>query len=273
MARLLGAVFLAFLWTALAACSPATEKGERSTGGNPPPKTAHQRTTDGPERSVATEGGTETTDAPATWDYVALGDSLAAGVGARRGYVDRYADYLRADTGARVRVTNLGVSGRTSPQLLHALRTDPETRRALRGAEVVTFNIGINDLGQARASYEAGTCGGVRNRRCLRTAVAAFEQNWDAIVREILSPRPTDEAVIRTVGLGYTPRAEGVFGPYLREVNRHIASSAAENGIPYAEVRLRGEQMGWDGVHPNGRGYRVMAERLRALGYKPLDPR
>jgi lysophospholipase L1-like esterase len=57
-----------------------------------------------------------------SWDYVALGDSLAAGVGAERGYVDRYAAHLRNDTGARVRVTNLGVSGQTSSELLDALR-------------------------------------------------------------------------------------------------------------------------------------------------------
>jgi len=36
------------------------------------------------------------------------------GVGARRGYVDRYADHLRSDTGARVRVINLGQSGQMS---------------------------------------------------------------------------------------------------------------------------------------------------------------
>jgi lysophospholipase L1-like esterase len=273
MARPLGVVVLVIFWMGLAACSPGIETGEQSTDGTPPvPRTAHREATGALGSTAVTEGGATPPDAPAIWDYVALGDSLAAGVGARRGYVDRYAEHLRADTGARVRVVNLGVSGQTSPQLLHALRKVPATRRALRGAEVVTFNIGINDLGQARGSYEAGTCGGAQGERCLRRAVEAFEGNWDAIVRELSSLRPADEAVIRTTGLGYTPLAQGVFDPYLGEVNRHIAASATDNGIPYAEVRLRDEEMGQDRVHPNDRGYRVMAQRLRTLGYEPLGP-
>lgn len=56
---------------------------------------------------------------------MALGDSLAVGVGAHRGYVARYAAYIVAYTGARIDVLNLGRSGQTSPELLHALRNDP----------------------------------------------------------------------------------------------------------------------------------------------------
>lgn len=215
----------------------------------------------------------ETTAAPVSWDYVALGDSLAAGVGARRGYVDRYAEHLRSDTGVRIRVVNLGRSGHTSTQLLFALRNDPSMRKALGGAEVVTFNIGINDLGQAGRSYEAGTCGGAENERCLRAAVEAVEGNWDAIIEEILGLRSTDEAIIRTAGLGYIPRVDSVFVPYLAEVNRHIAASAVANGIPHVEVPLGEDGMSPDGVHPNDEGYSVVADRLRELGYEPLGPR
>ena len=82
---------------------------------------------------------------------------------ARRGYVSRYAEHLRSETGARLRVINLGLSGQTSTQLLRSIRNDPETRKALGGAEIVTLNIGLNDLGQARSFYESGTCGGPQN--------------------------------------------------------------------------------------------------------------
>jgi lysophospholipase L1-like esterase len=98
------------------------------------------------------------------------------------------------------------------------------------------------------------------------------EGNWDAIIEEILRRRSTQETIIRTAGLGYTPRVDGVFEPYLDEVNRHIATSAAENGIPYAEIHLGGEGMSSDGVHPNDRGHWVIAARLRELGYEPLGP-
>lgn len=276
MVRLLGLVVLVTLSMTLASCLPGPEKGAQKEGeNNTPGETAHRETTAASEGTAHTGGETEAmTVSPAAWDYVALGDSLAVGVGARRGYVDRYAEHLRKDTGARVRVVNLGISGQTSPQLLYALRNDPSMRRAIGRAEVVTFNIGINDLGQAGRTYENGTCGGAANERCLRAAVSAVEGNWDATIEEILSLRSTKETIIRTAGLGYTPRVDGIFEPYLAEVNRHIAASAANNGIPYVEeVRLGEDSMSPDGVHPNDEGYRMIAERLRELGYEPLSPR
>jgi lysophospholipase L1-like esterase len=203
---------------------------------------------------------------------VALGDSLAVGVGARRGYVDRYASYITADTGVRIDLVNLGRSGQTSSQLLHALRNDPAMRKALGTAEVITFNIGINDLGEAARAHANGTCGGGDDRRCLRAAVEEFEDNWSAIIAELLSLRSTEDAIIRTAGIGYTPRVGETFEPYIREVNRYIATTAAAHDIPYAQPYLKEEDMSSDGVHPNDRGYEVIADRLRELGYGPLSP-
>ncbi len=271
--KLFGFAVLAALLIGLTACSPSGEEGGQRKGKDSRMGTASREKTYSPERA-ATEHETGVTFAgSASWDYVALGDSLAAGVGARRGYVDRYAEHLRSDTDARIRVVNLGRSGQTSSQLLYALRRDPVMRRAMGRAEVVTFNIGINDLGHAGRAYENGSCGGAENERCLREAVEEVEENWDAIIEEISGLRSTDEAIIRTAGLGYTPRVDEVFEPYLSEVNRHIAASAARSGIPYVEAHLDEEAMSPDGVHPNDEGYRAIAERLRELGYKPLDLR
>ncbi len=209
----------------------------------------------------------------ASWDYVALGDSLAAGVGAERGYVDRYAAHLRNDTGARVRVSNLGVSGQTSPELLAALREDESVRRAIEGAEVVTFNIGLNDLGRAGAAYEEGTCGGEDGEECLREAVDALKDNWDAIATELLELRSTRNTIIRTPGLGYSPRAGEGLEHYVSEVNRHIASTARSKAVPYVEIPAGEVGMSPDGVHPNDAGYASIADRLRGLGFGPLHPR
>src|SRR5829696_1873104 len=184
-----------------------------------------------------------------------------------------YAEPLQSDTGARLRVINLGLSGQTSTQLLHSLRNDPEMRKALGRAEIVTINIGLNDLGQARNSYQSGTCGGTQNEACLREVVDRVERNWDAIMREISSLCSKENTIVRTVGLGHTPRTEGVFGPYLGKVTHHIASSTADADIPYVEVRLADEDMSEDRLHPNDKGYQVIAEQLRSLGYEPLYPR
>ena len=271
-----GLALLAAVLTTLAACSTGAQRETQHTGEDARQSAAHQGATTSDKRAEVTrarEGETTTADARVGWNYVALGDSLAAGVGAHQGYVARYAKHLRSDTGARLSVINLGQSGQTSSQLLHALRNDPAMREALRGAEVVTLNIGLNDLGQASSSYESGTCGGPRNEACLREAVKRVEHNWEAIIEEISSLRSTDQTIIRTAGLGYTPRTRGVLGRYLHEVTRDIASTAAESGIPYAEVRLGGEGMSADGLHPNDKGYGVIADRLSDLGYAPLAPR
>jgi lysophospholipase L1-like esterase len=269
-------LLLAALLATLIACSPGTEREKQQAGRDAGQRTAQQETTTSGDRSgdaPAREEETTMDDSRGRWDYVALGDSLAAGVGARQGYVPRYAEHLQRDADANVRVTNLGVSGQTSSQLLHSLRADPEIRRALREAEVVTLNIGLNDLGQARSSYESGTCGGSQNQACLRKVVDKVERNWDAITYEISSLHPSEDTIIRTIGLGYTPRTEGVFGPYLTRVTRHFDSAADNAHIPYAEVRLDNESMSADGLHPNDKGYRLIADRLRSLGYKPLHPR
>ena len=231
----------------LAACLPGAERDSHRTSEDVGDETAHRETANTVERTSSPtlpEGrtaGQETAamiDSPVYWDYVALGDSLAVGVGARRGYVARYAAYIAADTGARIDLLNLGRSGQTSSQLLHAVRNDPVMRRALGTAEVITFNIGINDLGQAGEAYESGACGGSNNQKCLRAAVEAFEEKWNAIIAEILSLRSTEDAIIRTAGIGYTPRVDDIFKPYVGEVNHHIATTAANHDIPYAQPYL-----------------------------------
>lgn len=280
MSRSLGLLIVTVMLTGLAACFPDTEQGSHRTSKDGRHKRAHGEPTNTMERTSAPtlpEGRTvrqETTAvpySPVSWDYVALGDSLTVGVGAHRGYVARYAAYITADTGARIDLVNLGRSGQTSSQLLHTLRNDPALRKTLGAAEVITFNIGINDLGDAGEAYENGTCGGSDNQKCLRAAVEAFKENWDAIIAELLSLRSTEGTIIRTAGIGYTPRVDEIFEPYVDQVNRHIGTTAVNHDIPYAQPYLDEEDMSSDGVHPNDHGYEVIADRLRELGYDPLS--
>lgn len=260
MKRYPGLLLVVALLACSAACSVTDEEGSHPNNDDIRNATTHRQT-------PVTKGHA---DATATWNYVALGDSLAAGVDARRGYVERYAAHIESDTGARVEVLNLGVSGQTSSELLYALRNDESMRRALSTAEVVTFNIGINDLGHAGEAYESGVCDGGDGQECLRAAVEKLEKNWEAIVAELLSLRSPEDTIIRTTGLGYTPRVAAIFEPYVAEVNRHIATTTAIYGIPYAQTSLDKRDMSSDGVHPNDAGYEVIAHRLRELGYDPL---
>jgi lysophospholipase L1-like esterase len=241
--------------------------------------------------------------APTSWDYVALGDSLATGYGAFKGYVPRYNAHIETDTGVAVTRTNLGRNGWTSSQLLSALRNDPTFRRATREAEIVTWNIGGNDLRAARRSYKQGTCGGFDNQDCLRAGVAKLKTNWDDITAEILELRSTRPTIVRTMEI-YNPYVRTdivsdtwqddcritycrmtdfqVFRIYFDEVNRHIATTSYTEGVPYAQVYLafngtNGDEdpkskgyLSFDGLHPNDSGHRIIAGELQELGYAPL---
>src|SRR5664279_2716439 len=108
--------------------------------------------------STACGGGT-TGNNPTqpTWDYTALGDSLADGVLAQQGYVERYATYTNLDTGANINTTNLGVPGWHSGDLLNAIQTDQHFKDEISSASVLTWDIGGDDLANAHDNFTGGT--------------------------------------------------------------------------------------------------------------------
>ena len=240
---------------------------------------------------AACGGGTTAGDNPQAkdWDYLALGDSLADGALATEGYVARYESYVNQDTGANVHTTNLGVPGWHSGDLLNAIKTDTDFRNNISNAEVLTWDIGGDDLANAHDNFTKGTCGGTDNQDCLRNAVATFKTNWDSIISSLLELRSTSDTIIRTMDI-YNPYVDsdlqaGTFDqlePYLDDVNNYIHSTAAANNIPVANVheafngsdgRTDPSSLGLiavDGFHPNDDGHKVIADKLRALQYAPL---
>ena len=240
-------------------------------------------------------------DAALQFRYTSLGDSIAFGIWAlpSQGYPFRYMRHLEADTGVELQIIPLGVPGWTSSDLVNALRQGGWFRFATFISEVVTFNIGGNDLRAARSAYKAQVCGDADNQQCLRAGVAAFKANWDGIIQEIKSLRSGRPTIIRTMDI-YNPfvtvdqasdswPGDGMndfqaLNPYLSEVNAHIAASSAANGILVAPIHLTfngasGAEdpaakgyISFDGFHPNGLGHRVMGQLLRGLGYAVTVP-
>ena len=193
--------------------------------------------------TVGCGSGTTGNGSGAKWHYTAMGDSLAAGALAEMGYVPRYATYLNTDTSATITTLNLGIPGWTSGDLLNALQNDPAFRKQVSDADVVTWDIGGNDLSGPHDSYVNNTCGGPDNQDCLRSAVATFETNWDAIVVEILKLRDPNKTILRTMDI-YNPYVAAdmqagrftTIEPYLDQANNHIADSGKANNIPVAAV-------------------------------------
>ncbi|MDR2465186.1 MAG: SGNH/GDSL hydrolase family protein [Streptococcaceae bacterium] len=80
--------------------------------------------------------------------YVAVGDSLTAGVGDSTnsgGFVSIVSKLMQDDYGERVLSENFGVSGNTSKQILERIQTE-KIRKSLRQANLITLTVGGNDL-------------------------------------------------------------------------------------------------------------------------------
>jgi lysophospholipase L1-like esterase len=236
-----------------------------------------------------------------TWSYVALGDSLAFGALALpfHGYTFQYRAAVVNDTGNGVFLSNLGVPGWTSSDLLRGLRSSFVLRPIVRISQVVTFSAGGNDLNPARSKYKTGACGGTDNQDCLRSAVTQFKLNWDGILAELRELRNPKRTIVRTMDI-YNPYvAEDqatnswldpapdpndfyVMKFYLDQVNIYIAQTAATDGIPCAPVYAtfngpNGDEdpkskgyIAFDNFHPNDLGHTVIAGLFRKLGYEPL---
>lgn len=267
------------LGVALAGCDDGTESDP-----GPSPDATASATEPEPDATSTEPTPSETTPAATTVSYVALGDSLATGAGATTSYVAEYAAELEARTGVEIDVTNLAVNGWTSTDLLTALDEDETMRTAVAGADLLTVDIGANDLLRAIPLYANDACGGDDNLQCLRDATALLDEQWAAILDEIIALRDGETTGIATIDL-YQPFVANprvaddleVLRPVMNDLNAVLTDVAEERGIPVATVHeaFHGPDgtgdpnetflISVDGLHPSNAGHELIAQQLLAL--------
>ncbi|UZJ25936.1 SGNH/GDSL hydrolase family protein [Rhodococcus antarcticus] len=225
---------------------------------------------------------------------VGLGDSIPAGdeCDGCTPFVELYGKQLARAASARVDVTNLGVGGWTSSDLLVALQPGGDDAAAVAGADVVTVTIGANDFSTQLDSYLAGDCGGSDGLGCFQPYLPQLRSTLVQVLREITALRAGQPT--RIVVTGYWnvfpdgEVAQDEYGPgfltasaaLTTQVNSVIASAAAEQGAAYADLATpfkgvdgEGDPTGLlaaDGEHPDQAGHQAIADALVALG--PLTP-
>ena len=147
---------------------------------------------------------------------------------------------------------NRGISGETSPQMLVRFRQDavdlrPAAVVILAGTNDIAGNSGPMELGDTEANLQSmsdlAAANGIRVVLCSVLPAKAF--TWNP---------------------GINPSAKIV------ELNRWIRQYAQSRGFPYVDyydamVDVDGglkRELSADGVHPNGKGYAVMAPLVQA---------
>jgi lysophospholipase L1-like esterase len=127
------------------------------------------------------------------FQYTALGNSIASGVGATNnyGYVNYFRDFLDKLYHC-VNLTSRANPGFTSSDLLNHLQHDIDTRKAVKNADIITISIGGADLLNCLHASNIPAC--------LSNADSIFAHNWPQIMSEIRkSIRSHAEIYVMTV--------------------------------------------------------------------------
>ena len=204
--------------------------------------------------------------------YVALGDSLTAGIGSdlfSPDFVDRYAGKASALLQKRVIIDKFARSGATSGEILASLDI-PVICETLKASDIVTLTAGGNDLIDAAELFLIDQ-NEDRLFNALESAIITIKKIMERI-HDLHHPKH-NRYIMRILNLynpfPNIPQAE----PWLQKFNSHLNEYARYPHIEVADIygAFNGKQRELlRGIHPNDQGYEVMAEVVHRLGYAPL---
>lgn len=214
--------------------------------------------------------------------YIALGDSIAAGIGAslpaERGYPALVQAFLAHHAGATVPYENLAVPGETAETFLTAGQAERFTasveRARANGLPIaaVTVTLGGNELLNLRDS-------GVTDRQA---GLDAFTSAYDAalaLVRQTVGP---EVPVVVTTYYDLTdgdPALQGTDAWWIERFNGVIRDTASRHGAAVADVapafagRIVELTLAPVDVHPSNAGHAAIARLVwQALAFDTTPP-
>jgi lysophospholipase L1-like esterase len=205
--------------------------------------------------------------------YVGVGDSLTAGVGAiwEPGFVQRYQQLAKKSLCRHVFLEVFAKPGATSQEILKIM-SSPRVQQGIKEASIITLSVGGNDLIKASKVFLEK-----KDQEILKKALIECKDNVNSIIETMreLKTKAHQPYVIRILDL-YNPFPDSVLAEkWIGIANRHLRGLANEN-VMVANVHsaFKGKEIEYlspDKVHPNAKGYQVIAEELNRLSYKSIE--
>ncbi|SDM58899.1 SGNH/GDSL hydrolase family protein [Bacillus sp. OK048] len=218
---------------------------------------------------------------------VALGDSITFGFKLEDNQIQPSPNAFPSLIADRAfDVTNLGFPGWTSSDLFNAMNTDAKFSPAIKAADIITLNIGSNDLlGAVGINQIIANPGAVDQNALLQQVVPAagiLKQNLTSIITKIRTENPTAPIVLYNI---YNPFGESTDPTFalLHNIGKQIINDGVPNVLPginqlYAAAgqvpgifvadaykAFNGNQANYifglpkDLIHPNASGHTALA--------------
>ncbi|MFB5281144.1 SGNH/GDSL hydrolase family protein [Peribacillus sp. Hz7] len=215
---------------------------------------------------------TKTTTKAKTVDYVALGDSLAAGI-TPDGILDySYTDYVASKFDSSklyklVDYDNFGVSGYTSVQLKNDVLKSSKIRKEIKAATHITIDIGANDL-LAKLKTDPATA---------VEAIPEVSANLQIILSTIDKLNPKVKVYVMgyyNPFVYYPQEQQEAMLPLLTNLNAQIKSVAQKNKDTYVatDVVIQKKAKTYlpnpNNIHLSKSGYKVIANEFWKVIYK-----
>lgn len=226
-------VIVLALLVILTSCKPNDNVSENRTSILPTPMTAKPTPITGPV------------------NYVALGDSTGAGVGAREGgYVARLFRRILVHR-PESQLTNLCVTGATTSDVLR----DQLERGISANPNLVTLGIGINDIGHGMSLDE-------------------FSRNYEQILSKLRNNTTAAIVVTNVPDISSAPRIPAEvrvqYQQLIVEFNRKLEEIASRHqvivfdvyAITHEQLPSHPEYFSADGFHPSDKGYELWAQQM-----------
>lgn len=206
--------------------------------------------------------------------YLALGDSLAAGMTSDKkissGYSDMAAGYFEEKGLLDTYSKAFAVPGYTTQNVLEDLSAKEDLKEAIKQANLITISAGANDLlREAKVDREKGTLN--MDPAVIEPALQSIAANYIKILQTIKELNP--EANVYVMGYYFPfPFLADAQKPQLIELthtlNKTIQAASVSQGAFFVPVY---EKFGDDpkqyvpnpgDIHPNLEGYKIMSEAL-----------